>query len=155
MKEKVKFGGFGRFFSGESIVKAVWENTSPNPGFVALTPNLPGSIIPIDLDRNGGNFKCHRDSFVAAVSTNVKISISMLNSDSCLGCCCSGMDLFMQDIRGPGMVFIQAYGTIMEKELSNGEEIVVDTHWFSPSLSLPSIFFLSLTSCLFVLYLEL
>ena len=27
-------------------------------------------------------------------------------------------------------VFIQGHGTIMEKELANGEEIVVDTNWY-------------------------
>lgn len=128
MKEKVKFGGFGRFLSGEGLVKAVWENSSPNPGFIALTPNIPGAVIPVNLDHNGGNFKCKRDAFMAAIDPNVKISISLLNTDSCLACCCSGIDMFMQDIRGSGVVFIQGHGTIMEKELAPGEEIVVDTN---------------------------
>jgi uncharacterized protein (AIM24 family) len=143
MKQSVKIGGFGRFLSGEGIFKAIWTNTTSAPGFVSLTPNLPGSVIPIDLDRNGGSFRCKRDAFMAAVSPDVKISIAMLNTDSCLGCCCSGMDMFMQDIRGTGMVFIQGNGTIMEKELAPGEEIVVDTNR-SPLLSLLSHLTLSL-----------
>jgi hypothetical protein len=134
MKQKVKIGGFGRFLSGEGLFKAVWQNTTNQPGFIGLTPNLPGAVIPINLDENGGSFKCKRDAFMAAVSPDVKITISILNTDSCLACCCSGMDMFMQDIRGTGMVFVQGNGTIMEKELANGEEIVVDTNRF---LSVP------------------
>lgn len=128
MKQKVKLGGFGRFLSGEGLFKAIWENTTNKPGFIGLTPNIPGSVIPINLDENGGSFKCKRDAFMAAASSDVKITISMLNTDSCLACCCSGMDMFMQDIRGTGMIFIQGNGTIMEKVLAPGEEIVVDTN---------------------------
>lgn len=128
MKQKVKIGGFGRLLSGEGLFKTIWENTTQAPGFVSLTPNIPGSVIPIDLDRNGQNFRCKRDAFMAAASADVKISISLLNTDSCLACCCSGMDMWMQEIRGTGMVFIQGNGTIMEKELAAGEEIVVDTN---------------------------
>ena len=44
MKLRVKFGGVGRMFSGESLVKVKWENTSNERAYVALTPNIPGNI---------------------------------------------------------------------------------------------------------------
>jgi len=68
------------------------------------------------------------DAFLGAIDTDVKISIALLNTDSCLACCCSGMDMFMQNVSGKGIVFLQAHGTIMEKTLRDGEELVVDTN---------------------------
>lgn len=127
-KLKVKIGGLIRLVSGESIFKALWTNSTNEPGFVALTPNLPGAVIPINLDALGGSIRCKRDAFLAALDPNVRITVSLLNTDSCLACCCSGMDMVMQDVRGQGTVFLQAHGTIMQKELAAGEEVVVDTN---------------------------
>lgn len=128
VKLKVKIGGFTRLLSGESLFKAVWNNTTSQPGYVALTPNIPATIIPINLDQMGGSVKCKRDGFMAALDPNVRITISLLNTDSCLACCCSGMDVWMQDIIGKGTVFLQAHGTIMQKVLRDGEQLVVDTN---------------------------
>jgi uncharacterized protein (AIM24 family) len=104
MKEQVRLGGIGRLLSGESIFKSTWKNGGSSPGWIALTPNMPASIIPLDLDRTGGEFKCKRDAFMASANPDVKLTVSVLNSASCLACCCSGMDVFMQDVRGKGMV---------------------------------------------------
>jgi uncharacterized protein (AIM24 family) len=59
---------------------------------------------------------------------DLKISISKLNTSSCCACFCSGMDMFMQECKGKGTVFLEAHGTIMEKVLAPGEEICVDTN---------------------------
>jgi uncharacterized protein (AIM24 family) len=58
MKQKTKFGGIGRMFSGESIVKSTWTNKGEEQGFVSLTPNEPANIIPINLDEENGSIKC-------------------------------------------------------------------------------------------------
>lgn len=129
MKQKTKFGGFGRMLSGESIVKSTWTNKGDEAGFVSLTPNEPANIIPINLDEeSGGMMKCKNDAFMAAMDPELKISICKLNTSSCCACFCSGMDMFMQSCKGSGMLFLQAHGTIMEKVLTAGEEIVVDTN---------------------------
>lgn len=127
MKQKTVFGGFGRMLSGESIVKSTWTNNGGDSGFVSLTPNEPGNIIPINLDEEDGVMKCKNDAFMAAMDPKLKITISTLNASSCCACFCSGMDMFMQSCQGSGILFLQAHGTIMEKVLDNGEEIVVDT----------------------------
>ena len=104
MKQTVKLGGFGRFLSGEGLVKANWKNTGSGPGYIGLTPNIPATIIPVNLEAEGGSIKCKRDAFMAAINPDINISISTLNTNSCCACCCSGMDMFMQDIRGTGVV---------------------------------------------------
>lgn len=128
MKQKTKFGGIGRMISGESIVKSTWKNTADEPGYISLTPNTPANIIPINLDEEGGSMKCKKDAFMAAMDPDLKISISVINTSSCLACCWSGVGLFMQSCEGSGILFLQAHGTIMEKVLDDGEEIVVDTN---------------------------
>jgi uncharacterized protein (AIM24 family) len=70
----------------------------------------------------------YTDAFMAAMDPDLKISIAKLNTDSCCACFCSGMDMFMQSCKGKGTLFLQAHGTIMEKVLAAGEEIVVDTN---------------------------
>lgn len=128
MQATVKLGGLGRLISGEGLFKAIYKNKGGEQGFIALTPNTPATIIPIDLDALGGSIKCKHDAFMASINPDVKVTISIINSNSCLACCCSGMDVFMQDVRGTGIMFLQAHGTIMEKELQPNEEIVVDTN---------------------------
>lgn len=127
MKQKTRFGGFGRLLSGEGLAKCTWKNEGSARGFVSLTPNTPANIIPVNLDLENGSFKCKHDAFMAALDPELKVSISKLNADSCLACCCSGMGFFMQSCKGKGILFLQAHGTIMEKVLAPGEEIVVDT----------------------------
>ena len=63
MKQSTKFGGFGRMLSGESIVKSSWENKGSSQGFISLTPNEPGNIIPVNLDEEGGVMKCKSGMF--------------------------------------------------------------------------------------------
>lgn len=128
MKQKTKFGGFGRMLSGESIVKSTWKNKGDEQGFISLTPNSPACVIPVNLDEEGGVMKCKSDAFMAAMDPDLKITISLLNTSSCLACCCAGMGFFMQSCKGSGTIFLQAHGTIMEKVLADGEEIVVDTN---------------------------
>jgi uncharacterized protein (AIM24 family) len=68
------------------------------------------------------------DAFMASMDPKLKISITTLNTSSCCACFCSGMDMFMQDCQGSGVLFLQAHGTIMEKVLEKNEEICVDTN---------------------------
>ncbi len=112
MKLKVKMGGLLRVVSGESLFKAMWENTTSAPGFVALTPNMPATIIPIDLSVYNGAIKCKRDAFLAAISPLVTITIALIPTDSLLACCCSGMGLIMQNICGTGIVSYFKYSLI-------------------------------------------
>lgn len=127
MKQKTKLGNFTRLLSGEPIFKATWTNSGSNPGFVALTPNVPSTVIPLNLDAMGNSVLCSRDAFLAAINPEVRLTIGALPADSCLACCCSGMTPFMQNVKGNGWVFLAAHGTIMQKILGPGEEIVVDT----------------------------
>lgn len=68
------------------------------------------------------------ESFLAAIDPNCQIKMTQLNSASCGGACCAGMPFFMENIVAKGWVFLAAHGTIIEKHLAPGEEIVVETN---------------------------
>jgi len=128
VKQQIKLGGIGRLVSGESIFKSIYHNQSSQAGYVGLTANFPATIIPLDLSTTGGEILCKHDAFLAALDPDCKVSVSTIANQSMAACCCSGMSLFMQNIRASGWVFLAAHGTIMTKTLNANEEIVVDTH---------------------------
>jgi len=125
-KESVKLANIGRIIMEGDLVKGFYENKSSSPGYIGLTSNLPGNIIPINLDAMGGSIKAKRDGFMAAFDPKCKITMSLLASASLCGCCCADTPLFMQQITGKGWVFLSAHGTIMQKMLKKDEEIVVE-----------------------------
>lgn len=104
MKQKTKLGGFMRMVAGESIFKATWTNSGTEPGFVALTNAIPSTIIPINLDALGGSILCARDAFLASISPDVKISVGLIPTASCLACFCSGLTPILQRATGSGWV---------------------------------------------------
>jgi hypothetical protein len=60
----------------------------------------------------------------------VRIRAGVNPAKSCAACCCTGFSLVMQTIEPgptPGFAFLAASGTILEKDLAQGEIIVVST----------------------------
>lgn len=131
-KNSVKLGGIGRLLTEGDLFKEITENKSSAPGYVGYTANFPATIIPINLDSHGGAIKCKRDGFLAAIDHEAKVQVSSLNAASCsaacLSCCCAGTPLYVQEVKARGWVFLSAYGSIMNKVLADGEELVVDTN---------------------------
>lgn len=121
-------GGIGRFLTDGSLFKDFYHNKGNAPGYVGLSANYPANVIPVNLDEMGGSIACIHETFLAALDPNCQIKMTQLNSATCLGCCCGGLPIFMEKIQARGWVFLSAHGTIMEKVLSHGEEIVVDTN---------------------------
>jgi uncharacterized protein (AIM24 family) len=130
-QETVKLGGIGRLLMDGSLMKGCFQNKdTQNAGFIGLTGNAPGNIIPINLDIMGGAVKAKRDSFLAAFDSSCRIKLATISPSSCGGCLCADTPFFLQEISAKGWVFLNAHGTIMQKELRDGEEIVVDGNSF-------------------------
>lgn len=104
MKQKTKFGGITRLIAGESLFKASWTNDSSEPGFISLTNAIPSTVIPMNLDALGGSILCARDAFLASVNPDVKVTVGLIPTASCLGCLCSGMTPILQKVQGEGWV---------------------------------------------------
>lgn len=119
VKLSVKLAGFaktfGRLAGGGSLFQLTYTNEGNQDGYVAMTPDYPGIIVPIDFS-SSGRILALRDSFLCSTiapsgaETNIGAGFNPANSVG--GVCCSGFDLIVQTIDGPGTVaFIMAMGT--------------------------------------------
>ena len=112
-----------RAFTGESIFLTHFENEDARRRIVAFAAPYPGRIVPMDLARMGGEILCQKDAFLcAAYGTSVGIAFNRRFGAGLFG----GEGFILQRLRGDGLVFVHAGGTIIEREL-NGETLRVDT----------------------------
>ena len=112
-----------RAITGESLFMTHFTNSGQGKKHVAFAAAYPGKIIAIDLDEAKGELLCQKDAFLcAAKGTEVRVAFNKRLGAGLFG----GEGFILQRLRGDGMVFIHAGGTIVEKRL-NGEKMMVDT----------------------------
>jgi len=113
-----------RAITGESLFMTHFTNAAPaGKKHVAFGAPYPGKIIAIDLDEANGELICQKNSFLcAALGTELTIAFNKKIGAGLFG----GEGFILQRLRGDGMVFIHAGGSIVEKRLNN-EKIMVDT----------------------------
>ena len=112
-----------RVLTGESIFMTHFTNQGSLKRKVAFSAPYPGKIMPIDLQRMGNEITCQKDAFLcAAKGTQVTIAFTKRLGAGFFG----GEGLILQRLRGDGMAFLHAGGTVVEKKL-NGETLRVDT----------------------------
>ena len=112
-----------RALSGESLFLTHFTNTSNSKKRVAFAAPYPGHILPIDLAQMGGELLCQKDAFLcAALGTELDIAFSRRLGTGFFG----GEGFILQHLRGDGMAFVHAGGSVVKKELNN-EVLRVDT----------------------------
>ena len=118
------FAAGKRALTGESIFMTHFTNRSrQSKRKVAFAAPYPGKIIPLNLCTMSGEILCEKDAFLcAAFGTEVSIAFQRRLGTGFFG----GEGFILQRLRGDGMVFIHACGTIYEREL-RGETLRVDT----------------------------
>ncbi|MGC2856687.1 TIGR00266 family protein [Novispirillum sp. DQ9] len=127
---KPEGGLFGKLFdagkrvlTGESLFMTHFTQRGQGKARVAFAAPYPGKIIPVDLARLGGELICQKDAFLcAAQGTEVSIAFSKKLGAGLFG----GEGFILQRLRGDGMAFLHAGGTIIEKKL-DGQGLRVDT----------------------------
>lgn len=113
-----------RMLTGESIFMTHFTNRAPaGKKRVAFAAPYPGKIIPLKLSDYGGEILCEKDAFLcAAFGTSVGIAFQKKFGAGLFG----GEGFILQRLKGDGLGFIHAGGTIVKKEL-RGETMRVDT----------------------------
>lgn len=112
-----------RALSGESLFLTHFTNTSNSKRRVAFAAPYPGHILPIDLGQMGGELLCQKDAFLcAALGTELSIAFTRKLGAGFFG----GEGFILQHLRGDGMAFVHAGGSVIKKELNN-EMLRVDT----------------------------
>jgi len=112
-----------RVLTKESIFLTHFTNEAGAKRRVAFAAPYPGKIVPINMAKVGGEFFCQKDAFLAAaLGTEVGIAFTRRLGTGFFG----GEGFILQRLRGDGMIFIHAGGTVTRKKL-NGDTLRVDT----------------------------
>ncbi len=117
------FSAGKRAFTGESIFTTHFTNQGNAKRRVAFAAPYPGDIVALDMAKIGEKITCQKDAFLcAALGTKIDIAFNKKLGAGLFG----GEGFILQTLQGDGMAFVQAGGTLVEKEL-NGETLRVDT----------------------------
>ena len=99
----------------------VTEFIADGDGYVAFAPRFPGQIVAVQLV-TGQSLNCRKETFLCAESS-VTLDIAFQQR---LGAgFFAGEGFVMQRVTGPGMVFLDLSGEVVEKTLSPGERLFV------------------------------
>ncbi len=112
-----------RALTGESIFLTHFSYAGRGKGHVTFAAPYPGRIVPLDMSLIGGEVLCQKDAFLcAALGTQVSIALNRRLGAGFFG----GEGFILQRLRGDGMAFLHAGGTIIERQMK-GEVLRVDT----------------------------
>ncbi len=124
-----------RMITGESLFLTTFGAMGSQREKVAFASPYPGKIVPMALDQMGGEMLCQKNAFLCA-ARGVQIDIAFQKK---IGVALFGGEGFiLQRLRGDGLAFVHAGGTIVRRDLAPGEELRVDTGClvaFQPSVN--------------------
>ena len=127
----------GRIMTGESLFITHFTNLGSVTRKAAFAAPYPGSILPIDLmelqqryphpsgdpDRQT-SLICQKDAFLcAAKGTKLSIHFHKKIGAGLFG----GEGFILQKLKGDGMAFCHAGGTVIRREMKPGDRLRVDT----------------------------
>ena len=113
---------FGRMISGENAFQNHYT-AKRGPGMIAFASSFPGSIRAFEITPSTPII-CQKRSFLAC-SEGVEVNVHMQKK---LGTGLFGGEGFiMQKLSGHGTAFLEIDGSVVEYELSAGQQIVVNT----------------------------
>lgn len=121
--------GCNRCAGGESCVKVYLLNEQNEQGYVGLTPNFPAKIIPIKFGTHvapGASLIAKGGAYMSELG-NVDVGCNL--DCSPVTWCCAGLGFCRQKLTGDddSIAFLNAGGTIVFKNLKDGETITIDT----------------------------
>lgn len=112
-----------RVLTGESMFMTHFTNSGSGKKRVSFAAPYPGKIMAVDMSRLGGELICQKDAFLcAALGTEIGIAFTRRLGTGFFG----GEGFILQRLRGDGLTFVHAGGTVIEKKL-NQETLRVDT----------------------------
>ena len=124
--------GLARSFGGGSFF--ITDFTARGPGHVAFAPRFPGTIIPALLQA-GQSLVCRKETFlVVEKSVALEIAWQQRLGAGFFG----GGGFILQKVTGPGVVWLDLSGEVVERDLGVGERLLVHAGhvgMFEPSIA--------------------
>lgn len=113
------FAGLKRAMGGGSFF--ITQYSAQGRGQIAFAPRFPGTIVPMAL-APGQSIVCRKETFLCA-ETSVGLEIAFQQR---LGAgFFAGEGFILQRVTGPGTVFLDLSGEVVEKDLRPGERLLV------------------------------
>lgn len=117
-------GGAKRVLSGDSFFVTTFMNQGARRQDVAFAAPYPGRIMAVELREWGGSMLAQKGAFLcAARGVDMSIAFSKRIGAGFFG----GEGFILQRLRGDGLAFVHASGTLIEHTLAAGEVLRVDT----------------------------
>jgi uncharacterized protein (TIGR00266 family) len=113
------FSGLKRAFSGGSLF--ITDFTAEAPGQVAFAPRFPGKILPMQL-ASGQSLVCRKETFLCAEKS---VTLDIAWQQRFGAGLFAGEGFILQRVTGPGTVFLDLSGEVIEKTLGPGERLRV------------------------------
>lgn len=114
--------GIGRKLAGESMFMATYTSNRSGAEIV-FAASLPGRVIDVDI-APGKEIIAQKTAFLCGQpSVEISVEFTKRFSAGAFG----GEGFILQRLSGNGKAFLEACGTVVEKELAHGETIKVDT----------------------------
>ena len=113
--------GLTRSFSGGSLFVTHFTASGTSPALVAFCPRFPGSLIARQL-APGESLVCRKETFLCAESS---IQLDVFFRQQIGSGIFGGEGFMLQRITGPGWVFLDLSGEVVEKTLRPGERLQV------------------------------
>lgn len=122
---------FGRLAGGGSLFKTTYTNDGDEDGYISMTPDYPGIVVPVDMTAHP-RVVALRDSYLCSTvneaGDETTVGADVFRPESVLAFCCAGVDFIVQTVREGEWAFLVAMGTVVTKTLDDGESILVDSN---------------------------
>ena len=113
------FAGLKRAFGGGSFF--ITEYGARGRGLVAFAPRFPGQIIPMQLAA-GQSIVCRKETFLCAERS---VGLDIVLQQRLGAGVFAGEGFILQRVTGPGTVWLDLSGEVIEKTLGPGERLRV------------------------------
>jgi uncharacterized protein (TIGR00266 family) len=114
------FAGLKRAMGGGSFFVTEYS-AARGPGHVAFAPRFPGTILAKTLGP-GQSLICRKETFLCAeMSVTLEIALQQRLGAGFF----AGEGFILQRVTGPGAVFLDLSGEVVEKDLAPGERLLV------------------------------
>lgn len=123
-------GGLGKMFSKAITGESMFLNTYTamgGPGMIAFASSFPGNILAMQIGP-GQEIICQKSSFLAC-TPGVEFSVFFQRKFG--AGLVGGEGFLMQRLSGTGLVFLEVDGSVVEKKLQRGEQLIVDTGYIA------------------------
>ena len=118
--------GFKRMLTGQNLMISDFRytGTEGTRGTVALGTDFPSKIVRLSVDEYGGKIVCQKGALLCASHT---IDIEMEFAKKMTAGFFGGEGFVLQSLTGTGDVFVKAGGTLIRRDLKDGEVLRVSS----------------------------